>query len=183
MLDRIARGSIPPKHHLAHRSADGALYREQCLTRKGFDGAYTVSYHENRPQTQRPAELGHGFRLPRVTEPRPLRKRHYLSGDLKAQFSGGPPIDARVPLVFNDDVTISGIPLRAHDWRLGSRSAVDWVVDQWRYRTHESGIDNDPNAWPEFEADPAFLVTLLQRVVAVSMETLDLIDSLPEPAF
>ncbi len=107
MLDRIARGSIPPKHHIAHRSDDGKLYREQCLTRKGFDGAYTISYHANRPQTQRPVDLRHGFRLPRETDPRPLRKRHYLSGDLKAQHAGGPPIDGRVPLVFNDDVTIS----------------------------------------------------------------------------
>ncbi len=100
----------------------------------------------------------------------------------KTRNASGESETDRTKIIYNDDVTISGIPLRAHDWRLGSKSAVDWVVDQWRYRTHESGIDNDPNAWPEFEADPAFLVTLLQRVVAVSMETLDLIDSLPEPA-
>ncbi len=49
MLDRVVEGSVPPKHHVAHRAPSGALYYEDCLTRAGFDGPYSILYHANRP--------------------------------------------------------------------------------------------------------------------------------------
>ena len=50
MLDRMVAGEVARKHHVALRSADGALRYEQCLTRKGFDGPYSILYHLQRPQ-------------------------------------------------------------------------------------------------------------------------------------
>ncbi|AUX45789.1 homogentisate 1,2-dioxygenase [Sorangium cellulosum] len=104
MLDRVAVGSIPRKHHIAHRSEAGALRYEQCLTRQGFDGPYTIAYHEGRPHEHRAAPAAHGFTLPVAAPPRPLAKRHYLSQELPQR--GGPAIDCRVPLLFNEDVVI-----------------------------------------------------------------------------
>ena len=94
MLDRIACGSFPRKHHIAHRDPAGNLRWEECLTQKGFDGPYTIFYHERRPHEHRVAEAKHGFAVPEAAQPAPhLAKRHYKSLDLKA--SGGAPIDAR----------------------------------------------------------------------------------------
>ena len=72
MLERMHAGEIPAKHHIALRSAEGALRHEECVTRRGFDGPYTILYHEHRPQTQIPSETGHGWRLPKAAPARPL---------------------------------------------------------------------------------------------------------------
>jgi predicted helicase len=53
-------------------------------------------------------------------------------------------------IVYNAKVTICAIPEKAECYTLGSRSALDWIIDQ--YQTHTdtaSGIVNDPNDWCE----------------------------------
>ncbi len=115
MLDRMVVGDVPRKHHIKH-TRHGELLHEECLTRLGFDGAYTIAYHVNRPHTQVPADdVAHGFALPvsvEDAEPRPLRKRHYKS---QLMGPGGAPLDARVPLVFNADITVSVVRPSAPD--------------------------------------------------------------------
>lgn len=107
MLDRIAAGEIPAKHHIQLRGSDGALRHEHCLTRAGFDGPFTIAYHLGRPHEQTPRETEHGHPLPNK-DPQygaRLSKQHIRSQDLAAH--GGPPIDARLPLVFNADLVVS----------------------------------------------------------------------------
>ncbi|MBY5161479.1 DEAD/DEAH box helicase family protein [Nitriliruptoria bacterium AS10] len=94
---------------------------------------------------------------------------------------GGRKIDDKSVLVYNPWITIRGIPERAHHYRLGSRSALDWVVDQQRVRTYtKSGITNDPNDSADEHDDPSYLLNLIGRVVTVSMQTLDVIEGLPD---
>jgi homogentisate 1,2-dioxygenase len=108
MLDRIVEGRVPPKHHIALRDRDGKLLYEECFTRDGFDGPYTILYHQGRPQAQEGVEgpAGHGWPAPVAGAPagRPLRKRLYQAPRLPRR--GGPPVDARVPLLFNADVVV-----------------------------------------------------------------------------
>ena len=112
MIDRLAAGRIPRKHHLVFRDEEGRLLHEECLTRQGFDGPYTILYRRNRPHELRAAEVAHGFRPAVAAAPRPLRKRHYRTGAVKA---GGAPVDARVPLLFNEDVVLSVLRPTAED--------------------------------------------------------------------
>lgn len=105
MIERIVHGEVPAKHHIASRGADGALRHEECITREGFDGPYTIAYHLGRPHTHRPAESPHGWPAPVAADPTALRKRHFLTQSMSPRR--GPPIDARTPLLFNDDVVIS----------------------------------------------------------------------------
>ena len=113
MLDRMVAGTVPPKHHTALRGPDGALRYEECFTQEGFEGPYTILYHLRPPHTQRLAEAKHGWSAPEAVAPRPLAKRHYRSQLLSAAGSppvappGAPPIDARVPLLFNEDLVFS----------------------------------------------------------------------------
>ena len=47
---------------------------------------------------------------------------------------------------YNDFLTLDGIPAKAFEYRLGNRSALEWVIDQYRVKTDKrSGIVNDPN--------------------------------------
>lgn len=107
MLERLVFGTVPRKHHIALRGEDGTLRFEECLTREGFEGPFTIAYHLGEPHTQSVAQVKHGWKLPVAVADRPLAKRHYRSQDLKPK--GGPAVDARVPLLFNADVTLSTV--------------------------------------------------------------------------
>ena len=106
MLDRMAVGDLAAKHHIQLRGPDGALRFEECFTRDGFDGPYTILYHLRRPHVHRLAPPKHGWARPVAIEERALAKRHYKSFELAGEK--GPQIDARIPLLFNEDV-ISGV--------------------------------------------------------------------------
>ena len=103
MLDRMQVGEVAAKHHIQLRGRDGELRFEECFSRDGFDGPYTIMYHLRRPHTQRVAATAHGWAAPVAVTQRALAKRHYKTGELAT--AGGPQIDARIPLVFNADVT------------------------------------------------------------------------------
>jgi predicted helicase len=78
-------------------------------------------------------------------------------------------------LKYNEFLTLSGIPAEAQEYRLGNRSALEWVVDQYRVSTDaRSGIVNDPNR----EDDPEYIVRLIGQVVTVSVETVRLVREL-----
>ena len=52
----------------------------------------------------------------------------------------------KTQLVYNDFLTLGGIPPEVFEYRLGNRSALDWIVDQYQVSTDKrSGIVNDPN--------------------------------------
>ncbi len=106
MLDRMIAGEVPRKHHIQLRGPNNELRFEECFTRDGFEGPYTILYHLQRPHTQRLAPAKHGWVAPVEIAARTLAKRHYKSPELASH--GGPQIDCRVPLLFNDDL-ISGV--------------------------------------------------------------------------
>lgn len=105
MLDRMAAGDLPRKHHVQLRDATGQLRYEECITREGFEGPYTIAYHQHRPQAQSPAEVRHGWTPPVAVERGPLAKHHLRAGAL--EVAGGCALDARVPLLFNADVVFA----------------------------------------------------------------------------
>ena len=83
----------------------------------------------------------------------------------------------KTQLVYNDFLTLEGIPAKALDYRLGNRSALEWVIDQYRVKTDKrSGIVNDPNR----ADDPRYIVKLIRKVIAVSLETVEIVEELGE---
>jgi predicted helicase len=81
---------------------------------------------------------------------------------------------------YNDRITVSGIPEDAYRYQLGSRSAVEWIIDRYHIKTDKaSGIVNDPNDWSREVGDPRYIIDLLARVVTVSVETMQIVDGLP----
>ena len=112
MLDRMQVGDVPRKHHLQLRGPGGELRYEECFTRDGFDGPYTILYHLRRPHTHRVIAPAHGWPAPVAAADRALAKRHYRTGELAGR--SGPQIDARVPLLWNGDV-IAGVAFPTAD--------------------------------------------------------------------
>jgi predicted helicase len=83
----------------------------------------------------------------------------------------------KTALRVNDSLTLAGLPAEAFAYRLGNRSALEWVIDQYRVSEDaRSGIRSDPNR-PD---DPEYIVRLVGQVVRVSVETVKIVAGLPE---
>ena len=71
---------------------------------------------------------------------------------------------------------MKGIPAEAFEYRLGNRSALDWVIDQYQVSMDKrSGITSDPNGYSD---DERYIVDLVERVVRVSVETVAIVRGL-----
>jgi len=82
----------------------------------------------------------------------------------------------KTALVYNDFLTLEGIPPETHEYRLGNRSALEWVVDQYQVSTDKrSGITNDPNR----PNDTQYIFRLIAQVITVSLETVKIVKALP----
>ena len=82
----------------------------------------------------------------------------------------------KTQIKYNDFLTLDGIPPKAFEYRLGNRSALEWVMDRYCVKTDKrSGIINDPNR----EDDPQYIVKLIGKVIAVSLETVEIVEGLP----
>ena len=83
----------------------------------------------------------------------------------------------KTSLIYNDFLTLRGIPPETYEYRLGNRSALEWVIDQYQVSTDKrSGITNDPNR----ADDPEYIVRLIGQVITVSLATMEIVKGLPE---
>ncbi|MCE2184792.1 DEAD/DEAH box helicase [Streptococcus thermophilus] len=81
-------------------------------------------------------------------------------------------------IIFNSDITISNIPEKAYEYVVNGRSAIEWIIDQYQVKTDKkSKITDDPN---EYSDDEKYIFNLLLRIINVSIQTVDLINSLPK---
>ena len=85
---------------------------------------------------------------------------------------------ARGRIVLDDATTLTGVPPDAWRYRLGSRSALEWVLDQYKERKPK-----DPTIAAKFDtyrfADhKARVIDLLRRVCTVSVETMNIVDGM-----
>lgn len=88
--------------------------------------------------------------------------------------------DNKTTIIYNDDITLSGIPEEAQEYLLGSRSALDWIIERYQVKTDKaSGIVNDPNAWGDEHDDPRYVLDLIKRITTVSIETVKIVNGLP----
>ena len=84
-------------------------------------------------------------------------------------------------IIYNPYVTISDIPLEAYEYVVNGKPAVKWVMERQGIRTDkESGIVNDANRYAvETMSNPRYPLDLLLRVIRVSVETMEIVGSLP----
>ena len=81
----------------------------------------------------------------------------------------------KTQLKYNDFLTLEGIPPEVFEYRLGNRSALEWVVDQYRVKVDKrSGIQNDPNR----DEDAEYILRLIGQIITVSLETVDIVNGL-----
>ena len=107
------------------------------------------------------------------------RKMSYAKASVAGTGHGKRDLD-RSRLRYNDHLTLSGIPPEAHEYVLGTRSGIDWIIDRYYIKTDKaSGIVNDPNQWGLERGEPRYIVDLIKRVVTVSVRTVEIVEGLP----
>jgi len=83
----------------------------------------------------------------------------------------------KTQLRYNSFLTLDGIPSEVFNYRLGNRSALEWIIDQYRVKTDKSsGIVKDPNR----ADDPQYILRLIGKVISVSLETVEIVGRLPD---
>lgn len=81
-------------------------------------------------------------------------------------------------IIYNQDLTISNIPEKAYSYMVNGRSAIEWIMDQYQVKTDKkSGITDAPN---DYSSDEKYIFNLLLRIINISMQTVDLVNSLPK---
>ena len=89
--------------------------------------------------------------------------------------------DDKRTIIFNDFIQIENVPLKAYDYVLNGKSAIEWVMERYAITTDKaSGIVNDPNQWSD---NPRYILELLLRIIQVSVDTVDLLSQLPHWEF
>ena len=103
------------------------------------------------------------------------RPEHYRIGARAMKYAD----NEKTVLIVNDHIRVSGIPAEAHRYEVNGRTPLAWFIDRYRIkRDTKSGIVNDPNGWFK---DPRDLITALRRIVHLSVETVRIVERLPEP--
>jgi len=88
----------------------------------------------------------------------------------------------KTTLIYNAHITLKGIPLEAYDYVVNGKPALDWIVERQCVKTDKaSGIVNDANDWAiETMNNPRYPLELFMRVITVSLETMKIVNGLPE---
>ena len=102
------------------------------------------------------------------------KPEHFLLGKRAMRFADK---QERTTLIINEHVCVSGIPEEAHRYVVNGRTPLEWFIDRYKItQDKNSGIVNDPNGWFE---NPRDLITAIERIVYVSVESTKIIEALP----
>ncbi|WP_346316864.1 type ISP restriction/modification enzyme [Chitinophaga sp. YIM B06452] len=87
-------------------------------------------------------------------------------------------------IIYNSRITISNIPTKAYEYVINGKSAIEWIMERYRVTTYnDSGITNNPNDWATEHNQPRYILDLLLSIINVSVQTVDIVGSLPKLQF
>ena len=98
---------------------------------------------------------------------------HFLLGTKAMKFAN----DSKTTLILNEHICLTGIPPQAHQYVVNGRTPLEWFIDRYKIKQDtESMIINDPNGW---FANPRDIITAIERIIHVSVESTKIIENLP----
>jgi homogentisate 1,2-dioxygenase len=117
-------GEIPKKRHTAFRKPNGGIYAEELMGHEGFTGTSALLYHVHPPTTVKSVRRVKETAL--VADPdQTLRHRHFLTS--RAKKGGSPTLD-RIPLLFNQDISMSYVEPDEQDAHFYRNAQADELV-------------------------------------------------------
>lgn len=150
-------------HHPGYRERYGSNLKRE-LPRIPFAPAFT-------PFATAGKELARLHSDYETLEPWPLREIEAKGVPYSQRVQKMKLSPDRHSLYVTPSLTLDGIPPEVFEYRLGSRSALEWVIDQYQVKG-----DSDPNR----EDDPGYIIRLVGQVVRLSVDTVHIVNSLPD---
>ena len=87
-------------------------------------------------------------------------------------------------IIYNGNITIENIPSKAYEYIVNGKSAIEWIVERYCVsQDKKSLIKNDANDWAREHHQPRYILDLLLSVINVSVQTVDIVNSLPKLKF
>jgi len=117
-------GEIPKKRHTAFRKPGGGIYAEELMGHEGFTGTSALLYHVHPPTTVKSVRRVKETAL-EADPDQALRHRHFLTS--RAKRGGSPTLD-RIPLLFNQDISMSYVEPDEQDAHFYRNAQADELV-------------------------------------------------------
>ncbi|MGF1494771.1 MAG: type ISP restriction/modification enzyme [Microcoleaceae cyanobacterium] len=114
----------------------------------------------------------YGFR---VIETEQAKARKSSKPKLKADKESG-------QIILDAETTLTGIPSIAWDYQLGDRSALEWVLHQYKEKKPRDPTIREQFNRYKFADYKERVIDLLQRVCTVSVRTMEILKQMPEEA-
>ena len=124
-------------------------------------------------------------------DPYPLQRQDRKPASSRPTSSARPePVEGRPPkpilradkernlIVLDDQTTLAGIPEAAWRYQLGSRSALEWVLDQYKEKKPRDPTIRERFNTYRFADYKEPVIDLLQRVCTVSVKTMAIVDDM-----
>lgn len=95
----------------------------------------------------------------------------------KMKYGGKPGAWDKTILRYNRFLTMRRIPMECHNYRLGARSALDWLVNRYRIKTDKrSQITRNPNKWIDgsdaSDSGGKYIFNLIPKIITISLQTM-----------
>jgi predicted helicase len=76
--------------------------------------------------------------------------------------------------------TLTGVPALAWEYKLGNRSALEWILDQYKEKKPSDATIAERFNTYKFEDYKEQVIDLLRRVCNVSVKTMDIVNQMPK---
>src|SRR6185369_16747791 len=117
-------GGIPRKRHTVFRKPGGGIYAEELMGHEGFVGTSSLLYHVHPPTTVKSARRVKEI-VWEADDDSSLRHRHFLTA--RAKKGGSPTLD-RIPLLFNQDISMHYVEPTEQDEHFYRNAQADELV-------------------------------------------------------
>lgn len=118
-------------------------------------------------------------------DPYPLKNKNIKKSENytvhKMKFGKNSQGEDKSVIIYNENIVLEGIPLEAYNYVINGKSAIEWVMERYQVSIDKvSDIKNDPNEYCNESKDPQYILNLLKKVINLSIQSVKIINSLPE---
>jgi len=102
----------------------------------------------------------------------------------KVRNEAGKLVPDKSRIIYNGNITIENIPAKAYEYIVNGKSAIEWIMERYAVtQDYKSLIINDPNDWSKEHGNPTYIYDLLLSIINLSVQTVDIVNSLPKLNF
>lgn len=99
----------------------------------------------------------------------------------KVRDENGKLIADKTRIIYNSHITIENIPLKAYEYIVNGKSAIDWIMERYAVTIDKaSQIKNNPNDWSREHEQPRYILDFLLSVMILSCQTVNVVSTLPK---